>query len=174
MDRWSCKRGTTNTGRWLDHLAVAGLSVFEHLLDQVDASARGIELVAEQHIRRTVSPYRIRSAHRHAKFSPRTRTCGSRSRASVNVVGTVDPAHIGRGVETALGSKPSITCLLRARKAAFSARHVDDRTHRRPRTSVACRLPPPRGRAPQRQAHREGIATERSRRPSRRTSAPPA
>ena len=33
--------------------AVAGRSVLQHLLDQVDAPARGIELVAEQHIGRT-------------------------------------------------------------------------------------------------------------------------
>ena len=149
----------------LDHFACRRPVLFEHLLDQVDAPARRIELVAEQHIGRAG---RGAESAMHAGAQDFLRGCDlrveqlregerglhidlvSRMRCSTS---SHTPAHMRPGLSTPLGSKLSFTRLAKARKAASSGAN----------TSTAARTAPARvsawhGRQPRhRAADRGGV-----------------
>ena len=91
--------------------SVAGAIVLQHLLDQVDAPARRIELVAEQHIGRAG---RLAEAAMHAGAQNIVRhrdvRIGELREGEIGLHHT--PAHMRPGLSTPLGSKLSLTRLV--------------------------------------------------------------
>ena len=121
---------------------VAGALVLQHLLDQIDAPARGIEFVAEQHIGRAG---RGAEAAMHAGaqdlFRFRDLRIGQLGEGEGGLH-RYTPAHMRPGLSTPLGSKLSFTRLVSARKR----RRPAARTHRPRRAPRPAREPAWRGR----------------------------
>ena len=80
--RWSCRRGRRGSGRYGARPRRRRLVVLQHVLDQVDAAARRIELVAELQIGRAGRRGRSRNARSGAGSPPPPRCFGSASWAS--------------------------------------------------------------------------------------------
>ena len=103
---------------WVTTSSVAGAIVLQHLLDQVDAPARRIEFVAEQHIGRA---RRLAEAAMHAGaqnlVGHRDVGIGELREGETGLHHT--PAHIRPGLSTPLGSKLSFTRLLTPASAPF-------------------------------------------------------
>src|SRR6185503_108599 len=140
--RWTCRHAREARQAPVDmfhHIAGRRLVLLEHLLDQVDASARRIELVPKKHIGRARG--RAKSAM-HASAQDFLRRCD----LWVEQLGECKrrlhgyaPAHMRPGLRTPFGSKLSFTRLPRARTAGSSGAKTstDARTAAGARTSVA-------------------------------------
>ena len=157
--------------------AVAGRVVLQHLLDEIDAPARRIELVAEQHIGRAG---RLAEAAMHAGAQDLVGGCdvgiGELRQGEIGLHHT--PAHMRPGLSTPLGSKLSFTRLLTPPSAPVcgSNTSTDARVAAEARMSVAWPpVAPRRGGWWRRRHWRMAAARPRSdRRPSRRKTAHPA
>ena len=129
----------------LDRLGVAGSLVLQHVLDQVDAAARAVELVAEQHVGRAGRGAEA-AMHAGAQNLFRIRRCRDRRAASgvKSVCMTSDARVHAAGIEDAA----RVEAFLHARRSARRAGglRLEDRRRRRAapsgaRTSVAWPLP---------------------------------
>src|SRR5262245_66534765 len=101
----------------LDHLVRRRLVLFEHFLDQINSSTRGIELVAEQDIGR---------ASRRAEAAVNAGAQDLLGRCELRILQLCEgerglhcqtPAHMRPGLSTPFGSKLSFTRLAKARVA---------------------------------------------------------
>src|SRR5215475_13869825 len=98
----------------LDHLARRRLVLFEHILDQINSAARGIELVAEQDVGR--ASRRAESAM-NAGAQDLLGGCELRIlqlREGERGLHRQTPAHMRPGLSTPFGSKLSFTRLDKA------------------------------------------------------------
>src|SRR3569623_1998983 len=122
----------------LDHLGRRRTVLFQHLLDQVDAAARGIQLVAEQHIGRARGGA---EAAMHAGAQDLLRFGGLRISELGEGEGGLHytPAHMRPGLSTPMGSKLSFPRLFSARTPGSSGWNTSTaaRTAAGARTSVA-------------------------------------
>src|SRR5215470_5142628 len=124
----------------LDHFARRRLVLFEHILDQINPAARGIELVPEQDIGRA-----RRRAESAVNASAQDLLGGSELRILQLCEGErglhrQTPAHMRPGLSTPFGSKLSFTRLVKAPMAGSSGANTSTlaRTAAGARTNVAC------------------------------------
>ena len=103
----------------LDHLPGCRPLALQHVLDQINAPARAIELVAQQHIGRAGRGTESAMHASYVESSP-TRRPGNRlaGRAKRWSASAYEPAHILPGLRTALGSKLALTRFVNAAIAA--------------------------------------------------------
>src|SRR5580692_9433939 len=118
-------------------------AALKHVLDQVDAPARGIELIPKQHVGRTGCRAEA-AVNAGAQDSVRFRGIGIGELGEGKRGLHYTPAHIRPGSRTPFGSKLSLTRFVKANSAAswVGKTSTAARTEVGARTSVAC---PPSG-----------------------------